>query len=133
MPGISDLLPFQRVVSPYNPEPSTHTVSSWAWGSVGVILLSAAAVTLVLACVGSWKNVLALSCGIIVFLSCNCFAAVAQTSRFNKIAAEERGWPYGTTVTWGWGWLVLFLGIALVLVAGVAGMRRGPPGDTEGK
>src|SRR5262245_45205424 len=57
MPRISDLLPFQRVVSPYNPEP-THMVSSWAWGSVGIILLSAAAVTLVLACVGSWKNVL---------------------------------------------------------------------------
>src|SRR5262249_20717686 len=63
MPRISDLLPFKRVVSPYNPEPTTHTVSSWAWGSVGMILLSAAAVTLVLACVGSWKNVLAIGCG----------------------------------------------------------------------
>jgi hypothetical protein len=135
MPRISDLLPFKRVVSPYNPEPPTHTVSSWAWGSVGMILLSAAAVTLVLACVGSWKDVLAIGCGIIVFLSCNFFAAEAQTSQFNAIATdpEERGWPFGTTVTWDWGWLVLFLGSALVLVAGIAGVRRGLPGDTEGK
>ena len=100
-----------------------------------MILLSAAGVTLVLACVGSWKNVLAIACGIIVFLGCNLFAAVAQTSRFNKIGAdpEERGWPYGTTVTWEWGWLVLILGIALLLVAGVAGVRSRLPGDTEGK